>query len=362
MSEAAKIDQEFFAAQRTLKNELGVNELSGVAPQDRAEVVRLTRQALPLVEEWIKAYPIISPRRVASTCLAMAAMCPSSELEIIVDLSNLCLMLFAFDDVMDDVVSGTNRQQKESLLTTLYLSIVESGGQDLALSPQDSAQPWGQVASALAWCCRKIQTYPAATVYYSFFVERYKLVVKVTLKEFEWRAAFEQNRTLPTYDEFMAVADETIVMPLIASAAMPLLAQPLPADFRFQTTAHANLEALWNEVVLAVGRVVRLVNDIRGLERDLKKQSINSLQIRMEAEGLSEQAAEDAALHDVEEAVARLSTLMGLLPAPLKYWGESVARVCRFSRDFYLTREFHHFSPEMLSNLLTEGVEKEPVR
>jgi hypothetical protein len=71
----------------------------------------------------------------------------------------------------------------------------------------------------------------------------------------------------------------------------------------------------------------------------------------MKTHGLSEKEAEAFVLKEIDTYLQKIETPISLLPSNLSVWGDAVRRVCWAGCHFFLTREFHHFTKEMMAAL-----------
>lgn len=327
------------------------SEISGIPQQDQRRVAEIASAIYPKVAEWTGQFPAILQDRVPSVCLACAATTPDFGDQVSAYTSIISLVLFAIDDVADGSVGVYTDPQLDNLLSAFAVIVKNVGtGQEISFQgldnlPQAGAdKPWVIVAQALEKLCREIKAFPAASLYYSFFAKRFGLLMEAMRAELNWRIAYEQNESYPTYQEYLTNGQESIASPTVAACVLAMVGQAAnrPAP---------ELESLLDELTLACGASTRLANDIRSFERERLEHKPNSLLIRMLFDGISEKEAEKFVIEQVDAHLERTRSLAVLLPEALKAWGDSVVRLTSFTRDYYLTREFHNFPLEKLNEV-----------
>ncbi|MBR8836731.1 MAG: hypothetical protein DSM106950_22610 [Stigonema ocellatum SAG 48.90 = DSM 106950] len=346
----------------TSKNSDAVSELSGIPPVDRAHVLQTALSIYPEVENWIAQFPVILPRRTAGMCLALAATAPYTQPSVIVEASVIPLIIFAVDDLVDmteGVLSVTLTVEQIEAMLTLCVKIVKSGGNSTYRDYPDlikifptinESQPWMQIANALTKLCLEVQKFPAAEIYYSIFAKHFELGLEAQRTELHWTQAFKEIETYPTYEEYLQNGRKSIAAPLVLSALLAMMGQPVDSELSLKPP-YVNLETLIDEVMLTCGSSIRLANDIASFERERQAQKPNSLLILMLSQGLSEKEAEAIVLKEIDKYLQKIDAPISLLPSSLNAWGDSARRMCWFSCAWYQTRDFQDLTKQMLAAL-----------
>jgi hypothetical protein len=353
-----EIKSGYFELQRNLKNSASVSEVSSIPVEERKKILQNAQLIYPYVVNWVKDFPAILPLRLPSVCFSSSStigidMQPAEGTQ----LSALSLVIFAIDDIADGAIGSYADEQIEDLLT-LYVNIINSGSESYhsylhlleKFTVIDDSQTWAQVANALARCCREIKAFPSASVYYPFYAKHFCLCIEAMRAELHWRQAFERTKAYPSYEEYLIAGQKSIGLPTVVSGLLVMTNSP-PVTPIFDNSHFDNLESLLDAVVLTYGNAVRLQNDIRSFERENIEQKPNTISILMLANKLTEKEAEAIVLKEIDIYLEKADVLLPLLPESLQPWGRCARRLSWFAKSFYLSREFHNFSLEMLSEL-----------
>jgi Terpene synthase family 2, C-terminal metal binding len=353
-----ELKNECFDRQRALKKSSAVNEISGIPVEDRMQVLKTAQKIYPIVVKWIKKYPVISPKRVPSVCLSSAATGFNLHSNIITQLSILGLVLFAIDDLADGAIGSYTDEQIEDLLS-LYTEIVKSGGSSFDNYPYllnkftiiDNSQLWVQLANALAEFCKETKNNLFEHSYYHFFIKHFSLCMESWLVELHWRHLFKSTKIYPTYNQYLVNGEKSIGLSTMLSALLGMVIKEVIIS-KLPVPQFDNIENILDSLMFSYSISIRLANDICSFEREHFEQKPNSLLILMLANKLTEKEAEAVLLQEIEKYVDKADLVQNYLPKNLQIWGDSVRRLTLFSKDFYLSREFHNFSIEMLSELV----------
>lgn len=353
-----EIKSGYFDLQRTLKNSTSITEVSSIPIEERKKVLQNAQLLYPNIVNWVQEFPAILPLRLPSVCFSSSSTIGlDMKLAEGTQLSALSLVIFAIDDIADSAIGSYTDEQIEDLLT-LYINIINSGGKSYhsylhlleKFTVVDDSQSWAQVANALARCCREIKAFPCASVYYQFFAKHFCLCIEAMRAELHWRQAFERTKTYPTYEEYLIAGQKSIGLPTVVAGLLAMIGPPSVTS-TLDSSHFDNLESLLDEVVLTYGNAVRLQNDIRSFERENIEQKPNTISILMLTNNLAEKEAEAIVLKGIDTYLEKADLLLPLLPESLQPWGHCARRLSWFAKSFYLTREFHDFSIDMLSEL-----------
>lgn len=345
----------------TLKKS-AASELSGIPPVDRAHVLEIALSVYPEVENWVAQFPAILPQRIAATCLAMAATAPYAQPSAIAKGTIISLIVFTVDDLTDKAegfLDTTLTTEQNEAILTLYVKLVQSAGNstyrdypDLisVFRTIDKSQPWVQIANALTKFCQELQKFPAAGIYYGIFAKHFELGMEAQRTELHWLQAFKETGTYPTYEQNLLNGAKSIAAPLVLSSWLAMVGEPVDSEFSLKPP-YANLETLIDEVMITSSCGIRLANDICSFEREHQTQKLNSLSILMLSQDVSKEEAEAIVLKEMNTYLQKIEEPVCLLPFSLSTWGDCARRVCWFACAWYLTREFHDFTKQMLAAL-----------
>jgi hypothetical protein len=320
-----------------------LERLPGVPREAHQQVLGLVAHIREPVTVATRAFPVVVPQRVLPVCLTCAAMWPQGEPSAVADLATLCAFIYAMDDIADGVGERYGDEQVELLLEAAARAGEQPGqvlGEPLRVLAQ--AEPSGRCAQALeglALAVQRLRAYPAAERYSSLFARHLRLLMEGMRMELRWSRAFQAEGTLPTYEEYLREARESIATPT-ALAALLLVLAPEQGS------------AAWSEPLQAVARAcgssVRLVNDACGFQREEQEGKPNSVSILMSEQCLGTQQARELALQQSESWLHTLEQLAAQLPQALQPWGAAAVRLTHFCRDMSLAREFRELSSQSL--------------
>jgi hypothetical protein len=380
-----------------------LGELSGILSTDRQAVLKLATQSYPQVVEWTRKFPIIAPQRIPAVCLATAAILapvPNQENSTatiatlaIVKGAIFSLLVAAIDDIDDGGLKGTplekptlDLEDKKDLWTRCR-KIVEKMGpipsseQEALSQPKKTNDFSEQLEQALAQWCQDViskgQEAYLETCWYALFREHFNRMLDTMTQEAEWQTAYkgsEESRKQLfeklNLGKYLTNGAESIAAPAVLSATTLILLTTSPKSFsssnrplraaNFPAELPAELKTLTDSMLLECGMATRLANEIAGYQRELQEEKINSLIILRKGEKLDEEPAIKAILTKLDEELDLLRKDGSHLLLPedseptsivLQKLAALTLHLAFFARDFYLTREIHAFSKEMLLNL-----------
>jgi hypothetical protein len=336
-------------------------EIYSIPIVEREKVLLNARLLYPIVANQVKAFPVILPQRIPSVCLSSSAAFGSEmDIEIGTQLSFLSLTAFGIDDIADGAVGAYTHEQIEDLLT-LYGHIVKLGGATDKDYPHflqkfttiNDSEPGIQLANALVKICQKLKAFPSEKTYYLLFAKYLHFCLEGMRLELHWQQNFIKTKIYPTYEQYLNNGQVSIGMPAILAALLIMIAQPTELS-QFHRSEFSTLEKLLDELLLNYGASTRLQNDLRSFEREKLEQKPNSISILMSSHNLSAKEAYERVKKAADTYLEKAYILLSLLPANFQIWGECTERLSLFAQDFYLVREFHDFSLEMLSQLVND--------
>lgn len=354
-----------------------INELSGIPSIDRPRILQTARRIYPVVENWLKDYPVLSTKRLPAICLTSAAMCPNNTDEVVIEMTIFSMILIGLDDLIDDHAKyQLTTTQIRSLLKT-WENVVKDGGKgsvETKLLASVNSSKFAllsaehQVTIALAKFCQKLQTFPYAPDYYEFFIRRFSLLMNSMSQELDWQDKLKSHKLYPAYHDYLVNGRESIEAPTLMTALL-IIAGPSREHINNTISnpfTQSRLLTQLEEILFSCGSSIRLTNDIGGFERELVEQKPNSVSIllhqqkRLVTTKLDEKMEQiflknvkDAVLREADGYQQQLEKQLERLPKALVSWGNSVLRVTSFCRDFSLAREFYTLSLEMLESFKT---------
>ncbi|MEU6780088.1 hypothetical protein ABZ912_12850 [Nonomuraea angiospora] len=315
----------------------GSHQLAGVPDEDRSGVLRTALDAVPEAAGLVRPYPDLladgdsAASRLAFSCLSAAATFPRARPDQIADLGTMITILFAFDDIADNIAGQWSHHDITAFFKQLRAMV--SGA---------PARPSGEDALAQglrvwqAWCAR-FRGHEGAAAHAANLREQLELAGAAMMRERRWAAGEEP---WPTYDEYVSNGSLTILYPTWWAAALAICG-PAPAD-----AGH------WDSIarVTSLGAAcMRLVNDIRTFERERSEGKPSSVLI-LERAGLPTKAAVERVFAHYAELHAAFLAALASLPEPLAGIAEGQRRNVAFNGGWYMARDTHAYTVRELAS------------
>lgn len=235
--------------------------LAKMPTEQRARVGKLAARSMEIITQWGNRHPIIRVGRAPATALTLSAAAPSCTDEEIALLGRLCMWIFAVDDLFDEGLPNIANPEQHLIpvLGLLDSDATYSGG---------SADPFYR---AFAELCSDLSQYRLFPAFRVLLQESVALLFSSMAKESAWRDQYQRSngQCLPTYDAYTENGASSIGMRTLYRAMALMLGEPA-------TPQHwPLLRQMEQEAALSV----RLANDLRTYQRELREQNINSLTI-----------------------------------------------------------------------------------
>jgi Terpene synthase family 2, C-terminal metal binding len=308
------------------------------------------------------------------------------------------LLIFAWDDLMDDVLQVEEAlapfppepdfwgQEKLSahedrMVKLLCCAFPKNSASNLTVfreNPFNAPSAYDQLQQALAQFYTDLaRRCPAAWKVYGSYLEAKLLeAAQANRQELVWRqqlrsiSALNRPKMYPSYEAYMENGLLSVDIGAIMGVLLLLVAQDVITESNKNTlppvaALSASLVDLFDSISGLCGYVIRQANDIRSLARDKVEQKANAVLIVLaQNPNWQEEQAIGYIVADRDKRLAELTNLVAATStAPLSRlaeqapflsgWGEAQLRTAWFAVKWYKHREFHHFSRADLSALLT---------
>lgn len=291
-------------------------------------------EVLPRLESWAERYPDMGGPRLKSMALSCAAASPQASAEAILQAATFCMVLFGIDDVADRTVGALSDEEVDAALLQ-YVAIARSGGE---ASGSLSLGPAGQVRGALQELCRTLFAADAGGARYRLFARHLEGMLEGMREEVVMGRVFAQRGELPAYEVYLEMGTRSVGIPPVG--AVLLLGEPPSAS------TGAGLDALADPLLMAAARCIRVANDVRSYEREVREGKPNAVLLLMRQAGLTEAQAKHQLITTRDAEFASLPRLVEGLPLDLRPWGEAVRRYTGFIKDWYAVAELHDERPD----------------
>lgn len=156
--------------------------------------------------------------------------------------------------------------------------------------------------------------------------------------------------TMPSLEQYMNYARLTIGVPLVLELTFYMMGS-LPA--------HVTQSQEYNQIITLSSDIIRLLNDIRSYEKELKEGKMNSVGIIMHQENLSYADAVallmETAIQPQLEILYALSLKPSLVPTNMK----AIAfNLCRTTAWFYRNNDFHQYTANVMMRVYEKSYEE----
>lgn len=302
--------------------------------EQKLKIFDLTARASRELHRWAAKYPLIRRVRVWPLSLSVAAAAPFASLNALVSMARVSLWVFTIDDLFDEeTVPFTELRRR----VERYKEIL--GG----AKPQPNTER-DTLALALSDIREDLLQYDLFPALSEDWAKAIIGTLDGMMLEHEWRVDYRQNRTsaaLPDYDAYVEYGLYTVGGPPHVWTAL----------IAIDDHSVLNNYEILTELGLKASVCIRLANDLRSYEKEIREAKINSVVILqrqalkqgiVEKDSLSwacervEQGIQDS-LHKCTELYERSHTMTG---NPER----AILDIARFVCDFYVNHDYHTFT------------------
>lgn len=335
---------DYFKIQRSTTTDTGLREVADIGILQDPRVAADARLLEPQLRQWCDAYPAVPRNRIPSVCLTYAASCLNLGNHVTLATSQVTLLLFSIDDIVDGAIEPLSDVATKAYLSLCQDLVLTRGSEDIyartqALNeslPRNISPIWHDTARALQHYCRALASTPRAELYYPFFARTFAGAMEGMIFEVESRRRFIESNLIPSYNEYLDAGKKSIASPIVCAVMLAVLAPAVDSEVINHYTSALD------ELMFTGGACVRLANDVRSYTREVEiEQRPNSMMILMLSERLREAAAEAEVIRRASEFLLAMDGLAADLPASLRPWAKAIRTFTALMRDWYMVREFH---------------------
>jgi len=324
-------------------------------PPTRTAAPTLNGQAAPTLE---KAAASVEAEKAELAIAAAAASTYANDVPYLLPCVKLATWIFAVDDLTDAGVVSNDETWRR--ITDCL---------DVFSKDKDALQETDALRKGLADIREKLKDLRHFSTLKSDLVKSMQMLLDAMRREQEWSTRY-LNRTdhpLPEYSEYLENGLWSIgVVPILFGSLMgmelvdvsarksserqrptlPRLEDLKRTDVKVPRPNDVPAPAL-TELEIEAATCVRLANDLRSYEKEVKEGKLNALTIlqhRFKGEGLTQEAALERARTEVEKEIkARLGRMKNELLSPEPTRSE-VFRLwlAHFACDFYVHHDYDH--------------------
>lgn len=227
-------------------------------PRQIDQVSALADRTAACLETWAEDHPSVRRARIGPIAQQLAASAPFAPVEALTSTLQIGLWIAALDDLLDE---GQAPQSEVADRLGIFA--------DVAHLPERSDRE-DDLARMLFETYNILLQQPLFPALEALWLQALNDHLQGHLAEHAWRSSYRQDRAaLPSYEDYLAVGRHTIGFPLIPWTFLLLLGDP-------STPQHA---AELNDMASDAGICLRLANDLRSYERELKEEKINAVVI-----------------------------------------------------------------------------------
>ncbi|MEY9997095.1 hypothetical protein ABIE67_009127 [Streptomyces sp. V4I8] len=320
-----------------------------------AQLERLSRSPLPLPPQildiaqnirrdlvsWAQDYPAVVHGRAGDILrwmpLCAAVSYDGAPYRTALEFARHCVVVFAYDDVLDEEIGEPNTLEGLQTLTQEWLRVLSGpAGKEEAVLPASGTGRLQQLLLALVDSMRRVMDSPEAQQHQERWQELWQQASTGMLQELAWR-----HRTVrqPDFVTYMRTARSSIAVEATHWAAFITSA---PADVLPEETD------LLISVLKRAGYIIRLANDLNTVERDHQSNAANALLLTVDRWSCSVSEARALLRKHLEQELKRLFAVRAsIAPAITDHYGW-IVRSTVFACQWYLNRYELELTPEDL--------------
>lgn len=250
--------------------------LTGV---EKMKIQEKAQELSNLLSLWASYYPFIRAKRVPPVAVLVATVLPDLPVNALLLVGKLILFIFAVDDLAD-----------EHLLSYAEFNQAAKIWQEIARFGQTNKQAGGdQSISEMVFEIRsELSQLPLFHDLVDVWSHRLGQLCDAMAEEYAYGLRYKASagETLPVIDEYIKGGIHSVGFPFWGTSVLILLGEP---------TILVNLEKI-NEIILQTGAAIRLFNDVRTYEKEVREDNINAITILQNM-----QIVRDAVLSDEEQ-------------------------------------------------------------
>lgn len=304
-----------------------------LSEEKKLKIFDLTARASRELHRWAAKYPLIRRVRVWPLSLSVTAAAPFASLNALVSMARVSLWVFTIDDLFDEETVPFSELRRR---VERYKEILNGA----------KPQPNERDTLALALCDIRedLLQYDLFPVLSEDWSKAIIGTLDGMMLEHEWRVEYRQNGAgakLPDYEAYLKYGMYTVGGPphvwtvLIALDDHSIL---------------QNYEKI-SELGLMASTCIRLANDLRSYEKEIREAKINSvviLQRQAAQEGIrneeSLQWASKIVEMQIQESLERCIELQHLSHTQTGNPEQAIVDIARFVCDFYVNHDYHTFT------------------
>ncbi len=327
------------------------NLYNALSSSEKQKIEENAKDLSALLNIWATCHPMIRARRVLPVAILVATVLPQLPLRLSLLVGKIILFIFTVDDVAD-----------ERLLSYVDFVVISKVWEDIArygnagFTPgedRDLSVMFLEIRSELA-------QFPLFSSLSDLWANRLRLLTEAMAREYEYGLRYHVSgkEALPTFHEYLENGIHSVGFPFWGTSVLILLGEPLTLD---------HLDPL-NEIIINTGAAIRLYNDVRTYEKEVRETNINAITLvlntlqanrpRLSAPDIFEQA-QDTVLQLANQYAEKSDEMVGQKQTNTGHFEEMIQRIIAFHAFFYGSRQHnrdYHTISSSDSFLMVHGI------
>jgi hypothetical protein len=300
--------------------------------KEKQRIKERTDTLIDMLGDWASQYSLIRMIRIPSVALLIAALVPRIALRDSLLVAKLALLIFGIDDMADErVITLAELQRKAEqwywIANHGSNSAIDNGDEPTAILLELRAE------------LSKFRLFEPLREYWSSSARR---LFEAMVQEYRYGLRYRAGgaRALPPLDEYLSWGLYSISVPFWMLTVLIVLDEPSIAE-RFESI---------DEAIKCAGAAIRLFNDLRTFDKEMKESNVNSIVIAYYTVlSKNPNATEESTLSEARQHVLQLADSyaqkcyewVGHIRTESKQLEEAISRSVAFHAHFYSEHDYH---------------------
>jgi hypothetical protein len=310
---------------------LAANFLDTLSAEEKHHIKDRTSALMEILQQWAQQHHFIRATRIPAAALVAALALPRIPLADSLLVTQMMLWIFAVDDIADErIVTLADMRRK----TEQWCLIANHG----------SSSEYDDLTIILLEMRKKLSKSRLFEPLREYWVSRLRLLGETMIQEYQDGLQYDATcgtNSLPSLDKYLHNGIHSIGLPFWKSTVLILL----------QDTSVIQQFKPINQAIEYAGAAVRLYNDVRSLDKEIREGNINSIIIKyhMILETIpstsKEEALAEARQHILQLADSYAQRCYEQVEQPKTTSGqfeEATTRIVAFHAYFYGRSEYDY--------------------
>lgn len=319
-----------------------------LSAKEKQHIKERTDTLIDMLGDWASQYSLIRMIRTPPVALLTATVAPQIALLDSLLVAKLILLIFGIDDMADErVVTLAELQRK-----TEQWCLIANHGSNGEVNDRD--QP-GTILSELREELSEFRLFEPLREYWSSSIRH---LFDAMVQEYRYGLQYGAGgaHALPSLDEYLSWGLHSISVPFWALTVLIILGDSSVVE-RFESI---------DEAIKYAGAAIRLLNDLRTFDKEMRENNMNSVVIAYHAMlDRNPNGTEEGTLSEAKQYVLQLADSyaqrcydwVGQIRTESKQFEEAISRLVAFNADFYSERDYHTTSLAEVYEMLNGSVQ-----